>query len=129
MLTGKVIHKDGDLVNLKDGLKGLPIEITEGTQDEEAVPDVDGDLTIRIGKDNKWQIKHLPSANYKAVETQAGYGTSVSTKVYKFSITKQDDKTQVIEVNQDLPNQALVWNSHVDESFRIKFFLNRIKWS
>lgn len=109
--TGKVIHKDGDLVNLKDGLKGLPIEITEGTQDEEAVPDVEGDLTIRIGKDNKWQIKHLPSANYKAVETQAGYGTSVSTKVYKFSITKQDDKTQVIEVNQDLPNQALVWNA------------------
>ncbi|MGF2047909.1 VaFE repeat-containing surface-anchored protein [Lactococcus lactis] len=108
--TGKVIRKDGDLVNLKDGLKGLPIEITEGTQDEEAVPDVEGDLTIRIGKDNKWQIKHLPSANYKAVETQAGYGTSVSTKVYKFSITKQDDKTQVIEVNQDLPNQALVWN-------------------
>lgn len=109
--TGKVIHKDGDLVNLKDGLKGLPIEITEGTQDEEAVPDMEGDLTIRIGKDNKWQIKHLPSANYKAVETQAGYGTSVSTKVYKFSITKQDDKTQVIEVNQDLPNQALVWNA------------------
>ncbi|WP_196498030.1 VaFE repeat-containing surface-anchored protein [Lactococcus lactis] len=108
--SGKVLHKAGDLVNLKDGFKGLPIEITKGTQDEAAMPDVDNDLTIRIGDDNEWGIKNLTVADYKAVETQAGYGTSVNTTEYKFSITKQDDKTQVIKVNQDLPNQALRWN-------------------
>lgn len=109
--SGKVLHKAGDLVNLKDGLKGLPIEITKGKQDEAAMPDVDNDLTIRIGDDNEWGVKNLPVGDYKAVETQAGYGTSVNTKEYKFNITKQDDKTQVIEVNQDLPNQSLNFNA------------------
>ncbi|WP_162930948.1 VaFE repeat-containing surface-anchored protein [Lactococcus allomyrinae] len=98
------------MVNLKDGLKKLPIEIMAGTQDEAAVPEIEGDLTLRIGKDNRWAVAHLPSGSYQAIETQAGYGTTVNTKAYKFTIAKQNDETPVITIDQDLPNQALVWN-------------------
>ena len=108
--SGKVLHKKGDLVSLKDGLKNYPIKVTHGTLESTEVSKVDEGLMLRIDKNNLWGVQGLPYGNYEARETQAGYGTSLNTQVYQFSITKQDDKTAVIEINQDLPNQALNWN-------------------
>lgn len=109
-VDGNVIHHAGDMVNLKDGLKGKPITVTSGKQDEQAFPNESGDLTVRISDKNDWHISGLPSAKYYAQETQAGYGESLNTTKYNFDITKTDDKTTVIKIKQGLTNQALRWN-------------------
>lgn len=109
--TGKVIHKAGDLVSLNDGFAKKPITITDGKEDEAAIPSENQDLTVRIGTDNKWKVNNLPASKYYAQETQAGLGESRNTTKFNFDITKQDDKTQVVNVKDNVFNQALRWNA------------------
>lgn len=108
--TGKVIHKAGDLVSLNDGFAKKPITITDGKEDEAAIPSENQDLTVRIGSDNKWKVNSLPAGKYYAQETQEGLGETRNTTKFNFDISKQDDKTKVITVKDGVSNQALRWN-------------------
>lgn len=108
--AGTILHKAGDKVNLKDGLKGQPIKITSGKEDGAAFPDESGDVTVRISAHNDWQVTGLPVGSYYAQETQAGLGESLNTTKYPFVISKSDDHTPVISVTQALSNRALRWN-------------------
>ncbi|RZI47897.1 VaFE repeat-containing surface-anchored protein [Lactococcus kimchii] len=108
--TGQILHKAGDKLNLADGLKGKPITITSGTQDEAAFSET-GDVTVRLSNQNKVIISGIPAGEWMVQETQAGYGESLNSTKYNFDVKKKDEKTAIINVKQDLPNQALRWNA------------------